>query len=575
MHPALIKAIASCGSIPEDQVTKTLVQPKELTHGDISFPCFILAREWKIAPPECAKKLGQLLQLPDDIERSEPVGPYLNFFLRRGPYASRVISGILKDKFDVGRGVRRPEAVIVEYSSPNIAKPFHVGHLRTTLIGHSLDRIYRYLGYNVISINHLGDWGTQFGFVWAGCQFWGKPAQASVFDLVDRYVKATTLKKAQEQGKVSPPDADKPDVNQVAREYFIRLESNNKEALEFWQWCLDVSLEYLKTLYSRLDIRFDQYTGESFYRDRLKSIEEQIKQSGILEDSRGALGVDLGKKLGFARIFTEDGRSLYITRDIAAADYRWQTYQPLKILYVVAAPQTLHFQQLVAVLRKMNHPASNAVIHVSYGNVPGISTRGSMGPTDRIWLHTLLDEAHERARDAYRNLVEKRPEGLDEEAVAEDVALGAICFNYLCRSNAKEFNFTWEEALNFQGDTGPYVQYALARLNSIETKAREQGLVADGDFDEALLNEEESHRIVSFLAKFPAVIQRAAEEYEPYHIATYVLDLARSFSAAYNSLRVIGQEPKIAKARLSLFVAIKYVLHAGLKLIGVPPIERM
>lgn len=575
MHPGIISSLASVTALPEEEVAKTLVQPKELTHGDISFPCFIIAKNWKIAPPECAKRLVSLLKLPSDVERAEVVGPYLNFFLNRSAFAASVLPEILKAGLSIGKESHPHETILVEYSSVNISKPFHVGHLRTTLIGHSLDRIYRHLGYQVHSINHLGDWGVQFGYVWAGCELWGKPQNATVFDIVDRYVKASTLKKSQEENKLSPEDVDKPNVTQIAREYFKRLEADDPQAQAFWKWNLDLTLDYLHSLYKRLGVHFDYYTGEAFYRDKLKTVEDTIRTSGILQDSRGALGVDLGKPLGFVRIFTEDGRSLYITRDIAAADYRWNTFKPKKILYVVASPQKLHFQQLVGVLEKMGHPAADAVIHVSYGNVPGISTRGSIGPTDRIWLHTLLDEAHEAALDAYRNQVEKRPEGLDEDAVAESVALGAICFTYLCRSNVKEFNFTFEEALNFHGDTGPYLQYALARLHSIEAKAADEGISVDGSFDASVLGAEESHRIVSLLSQFPATVRRAAAEYEPYHIASLLLDLARSFSAAYNSLRVVGQEKHVAKARLSLFMAIKNVLHVGLTLLGVPPIERM
>lgn len=573
MHNEIAEALSAAASLPREQVLKILVQSKELEHGDFSFPCYILAKQWRIAPDECAKKLSHSLKLPELVEKAEAAGPYLNFFLERAPQAAKVIQSVLHGGPDLSH--ERDHTVIVEYSSPNIAKPFHVGHLRTTVIGHSLDRIYRHLGYKVVSINHLGDWGTQFGFVWAGCEIWGHPQDPSVFDLVSLYTKAAALRKAQEDGKTSADDQALPDVNQMAREYFKRLEAGEKEALEFWQWCYGISMQYLQQLYDRLGIRFDHYTGESFYRDKIGKIDAELKQSGILQESRGAWGVDLGGKLGFARLFTEDGRSLYITRDIIAADYRYHTFNPFKILYVVGAPQKLHFEQLKGVLEKMRHPAAERVIHVAYGNVPHVSTRHSSGEADKIWLHSLLEEAHERALDAYRHQVEKRPEGLDEEGVAEAVGLGAIFFNYLSRSNVKEFNFSWEEALNFQGDTGPYVQYALARINGIQAKAAAEGLRCSDDFDAQLLTDDQAYSLVSLISRFQAAVRKAADEYEPCHIALHVLEVARAFSSAYKSLRVIGQEKSVAEARLTLFAAIKRVLEQGLALIGVPVVARM
>jgi len=572
----IVQALSHSTGLTQAQLSEILIEPKELRYGDFSFPCYVLAKQWGIAPPECAKKLEQMLKPPPQVERSEAAGPYLNFFLKRAPQVERVIKEILTRREAIGSEQNSEHTIIIEYSSPNIAKPFHVGHLRTTVIGHALDRIYRHLGYRVISINHLGDWGTQFGFVWVGCELWGRPQNATVFDLVAYYTKAANLRKAQEKGEVPPEDAKYPDVNQMAREYFRKLEAGEKTAVDFWQWCLNISLDYLRNLYKRLGIHFDFYTGESFYRDQLKKTEQELRESGILEESRGAWGVNLGDKLGYVRLFTEDGRSLYITRDITAADYRYRTFNPLKILYVVGAPQKLHFQQLIGILKKMKHPAAERIVHVAYGNVPHVSTRTSSGAAERIWLHTLLEEAHERALHAYRHQVEKRPENLDEQAVAEAVGLGAIFFNYLSRSNVKEFNFTWEEALNFQGDTGPYVQYALARINSIQAKAANEGLPQpSAEINAELLTDDNAYSIVSLLSRFHATIRRAAEEYEPYHIALYVLELARTFSAAYKSLRVVGQEPELAKARLALFTAVKYVLQRGLNLIGVPPVERM
>lgn len=568
----LIKNLASATELPEGTISKMLTRPQQRDHGDLAFPCFPLAKSWKVSPPECAKRLAEELELPDEFSSAEAIGPYLNFRYERSLFFKSLLPSILEAQDSVGALPVKDKKVIVEYSSPNIAKTFHVGHLRTTLIGRSLSAIYKHQGYEVISINHLGDWGTQFGFVWAGCELWGKPENATVEELVELYRRATLLKKAQEEDCVKPEEADLPDVNKMAREYFIKLEQGAEEETNFWQWCLDVSVNYLKALYARLGISFDHYTGESFYRDMLPQVEEDIRNSGILEDSRGALGVDCGKKLGFARIFTEDGRSLYITRDIATAIYRTETFKPESILYVVAAAQSLHFNQLLKILEKMKHPAANLVKHVAFGFVPGMKTREGGG----ISLKDYLDEAKERALEVYRSEVSKRPEGVDEEDIAEKVAIGATYYYFLSHSNVKDFQFSWKEALNFQGDSGPYLQYALARLNSIKHNASEAGFEATSNFKTELLAEDSAFELGLLLADFSKIVEKACKDNEPYHIALYLVELAKAFSRAYRELKVLNAESiELSQARFSLFMAVKNTLSTGLKLIAVPAVEKM
>ncbi|MBN8549721.1 MAG: arginine--tRNA ligase [Deltaproteobacteria bacterium] len=574
MREQLVSALVEATGLEQPVVEKALSKSTQVDHGDFAFPCFLLAKAWKIAPPECAKKLATTVRLPAGISKAEAAGPYLNFFLERGGASKSVLQACLASRFEVAKKSPTGEAIVIEYSGVNIAKPYHVGHLRNIIIGRALDRIHRHLGYQVTSINHLGDWGTQFGFVWAGCELWGRPEEETVDGLVAIYRRATALKEAQANKTVAAEDAALPDINEMARAYFKRLEDGDKDAYAFWKWCLDISLEYFKNLDHRLGVFFDHYMGESFFSDKLDAVEAAIRKSGILQDSRGALGVDLGKQLGFARVFAEDGRSLYITRDLAAADYRDRTFKPTKILYVVDARQTLHFKQIVAIFERMNHPVAKKIVHIPYGHVPGITTRGS-GGQDRTSLKALLDEAHERAKEAYRSEVSKKPEGLDEELVGESVGLGAVFFNYLCRSNIKDFHFSWEDALSFQGDTGPYIQYALARLNSIEAKAKEAGITVSNDFDASLLSDDDSYALVSYLSKFEDALKKAATEYEPFHVANYALDLAKMFSGVYRKLRVIGEESKLAEARLALFMAVRNVLHTALSLIGVPPVDRM
>ncbi len=574
MKDALICALSECTKLPADTLGKLLVRSKDIEHGDYALPCFILAKEWKLSPPECAKKLYDELTLPKGFAKAEVVGPYLNFFFERDAWVTTELGSILAKGLRFGGEENKNETIVVEFSSPNIAKPFHVGHLRTTLIGHSLSRIFEHLGYKIVRINHLGDWGTQFGLVYAGVQLWGSPGEkATIDDFLDRYKHAATLKKAQEEKTVSEVDRDKPDVTLLARDYFLKLEAGDPEATKFWKWVLDVSLEYYYKTYASLGIHFDHYTGESFYRDKLESIEKDLRSCGILENSEGALGVNLGKKLGFVRIFTEDGRSLYITRDLATADYRYKTFNPKKIYIVVAAPQNLYFQQLIEILRKMKHPVADRMQHVSYGHVPGLSTR--KGIDEKGLLSSLMEEALERALLAYRSQVEKRPEGLDEDQIAQAVGLGAVFFDYLSRTNIKDFHFDWEQALSFQGDTGPYIMYALARINGIEIKAKEEGITYSQDFEAKHLTDDVAYALLSQLSRFPDAVKKSGEECEPYHVALFVLDLAKSFSSAYRSLRVVGTEKAVARARLALFLAVRNTLQIGLQLIGITPIARM
>lgn len=573
IREGIVGALCAASGLEAGVIEGALVRTQKLEHGDLAFPCFALAKTMQASPPECAIKLKAKVKLPAFVTKVENVGPYLNFFLDRPAVTKQVVGEILKLGTSVGRA-KRDQAVIIEYSSPNIAKPFHVGHLRNTLIGLSIDRLYRHLGYKVTTINHIGDWGTQFGFVWAGCKLWGKPAQPTVEDFVELYRRASQLRKAQEENRVSEADRHHPAVNEMARDYFKRLEAGEREAREFWKWCVEISLNYFKKMYSQLGVHFDHYTGESFYEDKLEAVEKDLRASKILEESRGALGVELGKPLGFVRVFAEDGRSLYITRDIAAADYRYKTFKPSKILHIVGSAQSLHFKQLLAILKRMNHPAGDIITHVSYGMVPGISTR-SGSADDKISLQALLEEATERALHAYHHEVSKRPEGIDETTVAEKVGLGAVFFEFLSRSNVKDFNFKWEHALSFQGDTGPYLQYALARLKSIEAKAAEEGIKVTDNFDAALLEGDESYQIVSLLGQFTETLNKAETSYEPHYITLYLLELAKTFSAEYRNLRVVGEKPELAKARLALFTAVKNVLETGLTLIGVPLIDRM
>ena len=570
MKDALIASLQAATKLPLEVLEKNVTPTKDTKHGDLAFPCFLLAKEWGASPAECAQKLAQSILLPPGITKAECAGPYLNFFFDRSQVISQITHEVLTKREAFGKG-SNDSTIVIDFSAPNIAKPFHIGHLRTTIIGFCLGNLLRHLGHRVVGVNHLGDWGTQFGFVYAGCQLFGKPGD-DMNELVQRYVQANVLRKAQDKGE----QLDKQNVNEIARDYFRKLEAGDAEAKEFWQWSLDVSLRYYHKTYDRMGIHFDAYTGESFYFQFFDETVAMLRESGILEDSRGALGVDLGEPLGFARLLTEDGRTLYLTRDVITAEYREKTYHPEKIIYVVGAPQTLHFRQLKEIMRRLKHPAAEKLVHIPYGHVPGISTRNLLSNPEDLLLDGLLDEAHERARDAYQSEVSKRPEGVNVEEVAEAVGLGAVYFNYLCRTNNKEFHFSWDEALNFKGDTGPYLMYAVARLHSMEEKAKTEGITVSDSADGSKLPEPEAWEIASTIRRFPEVLLKTAHDLEPCTICTYSLDLAKAISRAYVKLRVLGEADKdVAAARLALYVSARTVLSLALQVLGIRPLTRM
>lgn len=564
----LIVALKSETGLPREEIDRLLEVPKNPDHGNLSFPCFQLARTWKLAPPACAEKLKTSLKLPQGIASVETVGPFLNFCFDSEYFIAEVLRENLSGRSAAADN--KQTCVVIEYSSPNIAKPFHVGHLRATLIGNCLDRVYRHRNYKTISVNHLGDWGTQFGFVWAGCKLWGKPKEESVTALVDLYRQATALKATQEKGDSA--DKTLPDVNELARGFFIDLEDGKEYAVEFWSWCREISIRYLEETYKRLNVKFDHWLGEAFYSDKLDAVKEEIEKAGILTESQGALGVQLSEQLGFARIYTPDGRSLYLTRDIATAEYRAKTYNFDKAIYVVGMPQTLHFQQLIGVLQALKKSYADQIVHVAFGHVMGMKTRGE---GDFIELNEFLDEAYDRSLEAYRSQVAKRPEGLDEKEVAYAVSLSAIMFSTLSRSRLKDVHFSWDHALEFQGDSGPYLLYACARINGIREKVKAEGIVASAQVDASLLTEASALALAVLVDEFGEVLDRTIAENEPAVLCAYALDLAKGFSRAYLDLKVSGVDKALATARFSLFEATHRTLETALTLLGMKTLARM
>jgi len=529
--------------------------------GDFAYPCFSLAKKLKMAAPAIAKDLaGKMAAGLSLFDKVEAAGPYVNFSVNRQHFAEAVLrdaitQGSAYGQLKEGEG----KVVVIDYSSPNIAKPFHVGHIRSTIIGGALYRLFQTLGYKVVGINHLGDWGTQFGRQIVGVKRWGAPE-----DLTDLMKLNRLYVKYHEEEEKDPKLADE------AREWFRKQEAGDKEALELWRAIRDTSLEYFKKIYQRLGAQFDDYTGESFFNDKMQAVIKTAEAKGLARISDGALVIDLQtagiKTPGLLR--KADGATLYLTRDIAAAEYRHTTYSFERLLYVVGSAQSLHFQQLFAVLKLLGHPWADSCTHVKFGLVKGMSTRkGGV-----VYLEQFLDEAKSRALEVMREHIEKRPEQVDEETVAEAVGIATIFFADLSRQRIKDYEFDWDRAISFEGDTGPYLLNAHARIAGIVRKC---GVQLDPEADLSALLEPEAHQLVSLIARYEDVLREAARLCEPSVLAGYLLDLAHALHGSYQSLRVKGEETKLAQARLLLFTVVKHVLANGLGILGIPALERM
>ena len=545
------------------EVASALSRPPKPEMGDFAFPCFQLAKREKSSADKLAADLAQKLGSDLDLlESAEGAGPYVNLRVARGKFAEVVLREALRAGEDVGRS-REGEGrtIVIDYSSPNVAKPFHVGHMRSTIIGSALYRLFRNLGFKVIGINHLGDWGTQFGKQIVSLKRWGKPED--VLDL-------TALNKL--YVKYHEEEEKHPELAGEAREWFRKLEAGEADALKLWDAIREASLLYLRELYSRLGVEFDQFQGESFYNDKMEPIVEAAKKLEITQLSEGALVVDL-KDQGIdtpALLEKGDGTTLYMTRDVAAAIYRKATYKFDKMLYVVGSGQGLHFKQLFGVLRRMGKSWADDCIHIAFGLVKGMSTRKG----NVIFLEELLDEAKERALRYMAENVEKRGElqADEEEAVAEAVGQAAIFFSDLSKQRIKDYTFSWEQAISFDGDTGPYLLNAHARIAGIIRKC---GVELDPEADLSPLAEPEAHELVSCVSRYPDVLREAAAAYEPSILTNYLLDLAHGLHASYARLRVKDEEERVAKARLILFKVVKDVLASGMRIIGLKPLERM
>ncbi len=549
-----------------EQVLDLLEIPPEPDYGDLAFPCFTLARTMKKPPPVIAHNLAQ--QLADRKgwlwDKAEPRGPYLNFYIAPKAYSQEVLKKVWAEKAEFGHtNLGHGANVPIDYSSPNIAKPFGVGHIRSTVIGHSLYLIYRALGYNSIGINHLGDWGTQFGKLIVAFKHWGD--QSELKDNPVDYLYRLYVQFHQQA-------EEDPALDDEARLWFKKLESGDEEAVSYWEHFRKLSLETYASIYGRLGIEFEYYHGESHYNQMLERVIELVQEQGIARESEGALIIDLEPyNLPPVMLRKKDGATLYITRDLAAAIYRKETFDFARSLYVVGAEQTLHFQQLFKVLELLGFEWASRCAHVPFGMIRFKEGRMSTRAGKIILLEEVLERAVEMAREI---IEEKNPDLKDKESAAEAVGLGAVRFGDLSNDRVKNIEFDWEKVLDFSGETAAYIQYAHARICSIIRKTESETPAWD-DQAALLLEMDEEITLVKTLARLPEKIIDSAESYKPSILARYLIDVAREFNRFYHNCPVLNSAPEIKHGRLLLIDATRQVLANGLGLLGIIAPEEM
>jgi len=543
-----------------------LEYPPNPEMGDISLPCFKLSKILRKAPQQIAEQLKQNVAEHPMIRKVEAVSGYLNFYLDPVQFAGGVIAEILRDPGRYGsQNVGQGKTIVVDFSSPNIAKPFHIGHLRSTVIGNALVNIFTYMGYRCVRINHLGDWGTQFGKLMSAYLRWGnkdKVEQDGIDELLRLYVKFHE-------------EAEKhPELEDEGRAWFVKLEQGDEEAKRLWEWFISISLKEFEKIYSLLGVTFDSYAGESFYNDKMEPIIEELKSKNMLEQDEGAWLVRLDEfNMPPALILKKDGSSLYHTRDIAAAFYRKKTYNFDKAIYVVDYAQNLHFQQWFKVIELMGYEWAKDLIHVPFGRVSleGVSLSTRKGNV--VKLEDLLTQAIEKTREI---IEEKNPSMENKDEVARQVGVGAVIFSDLSGNRIKDIVFSWEEALNFDGETGPYVQYTHARACSVIRKAGGAGTVRMRPEEAAQhLMDPPSLHVLKQLYLFPEKVYQAMEKLEPSIISRYLIDLSQSFNRFYHECPILVEDEAIRNARLTLVQCVIVTLAGGLRLIGLEAPEQI
>lgn len=549
----VVELVASQVDLPKEKISQLIERPKNEKMGDYAFPAFTLAKVMHQNPAEIAKKIATNLE-SSDFSSIQAVGPYVNFAINHEKLIVQTLKKVLTEKEHYGDQELGKGNVPIDMSSPNIAKPMSMGHLRSTVIGNSIAETLKKVGYTPIKINHLGDYGTQFGKLISAYKHWGNEEdvkQDPIMNLFKYYVKFHE-------------EAEKhPELEDEGRAWFKKLEDGDPEAVKLWQWFRDASLKDFKRIYQELGVEFDSYKGEAFFNDKMQPVIDELKEKGLLHESRGAQVVDMGKDESPAMIVKSDGSSIYLTRDLAAAIYRMNTYHFVKMLYVVGNEQAHHFVELKSVLKKMGYDWADKIYHVPFGLITQNGKKLSTRKGNVVFLDQVLKDAVNLAR---KQIDEKNPNLADKEQVAHDVGVGAVVFHDLKNDRVENFDFDLDEVVRFEGDTGPYVQYTNARAQSVLRKAAKLG--QEPKLDAAPIEDDWSFSVAKALADFPRIIARSSDKFEPSVIAKYALELAKKFNKYYANVKILVEDEQI-NSRLALAQATSIVLTEALRLLGV------
>ncbi len=564
----IAEEIEKATNIKSEQILSNIGVPKDASNGDYAFPCFSLAKELKKSPvaiaEEIKQKIEQGLENNKEISEVNAVNGFLNFKLNKNYIAKEVVEEFEKEKQHFGAGkLEKVQNIVIDYSAPNIAKPFHIGHLRSTVIGQALYNIYKFLGYNVTGINHLGDYGTQFGKLIEGYKRWGTEYDIEnnpIDELTKIYIRINNLCKEDES------------VLEECRNNFKKLEDGDEYCTTLWKKFRDLSLKEFNKVYDVLGIKFDSLNGEAFYSDKMPEIINILEKAGKLEESEGAKVVKLGEEMPPCLIIKSNGSTTYATRDLAAIKYRAETYDFDKAIYVTSYEQILHFKQVFETAKYLGLAPkyTNGLVHVPFGMV--LSKDGKMSTREGkiIKLEDLLNEAIEKSRKVIEN---KNPNLENKEEVAKKVGIGAVIFNDLANSRIKDELFDWDTMLNFNGETGPYVQYTTVRAKSVLEKAGYQPDIKDVNIEK--MNDIDSQKIINQLYNFNNILKSVTEKEEPSILARYLIDLAQNFSSFYNNCHIITEDKELQNARLYITYMVKTVLEKGLNLLGIQVPEKM
>lgn len=547
--------------LSKDEIYQLIEIPPQENMGDYSFPCFQLAKTLRKNPAQIATELASTLDL-EDFAEVKNVGPYINFFLDRKNFENQVINTIIEKKENFGKSeMGKGKTAIVEFSSVNIAKPFHIGHIRSTVIGDALRNIHEFLGYNTIATNYIGDYGTQFGTMIAAYKLWGDDEKLNanpIQELLNLYVRYNTEASENEE------------MMEVARQEFKNLEEGEEEATRLWSWFKEISFNEFDRVYKLLDIDFDNYKGEAYYSEYMPAILEELKEKNLLVESDGAQIIDLSEfDLLPSIIIKSNGSSAYITRDIATAINRKKEYNFDENLYVVATQQNLHFQQLWRILELMGYDLYKGCKHISFGMVSLKDQTLSTRKGQVVFLEDVLNKAIDKTRE----IMENREDTVDDiDEVSRIVGIGAVKFQELYNNRIKDYVFDWDEVLNFEGETGPYVQYTYARAKSVLRKACIDEIKP---LDIEKITSDEEFTLVKKLAGFEDVVIKAKEKYEPSLITRHLTDIAKSFNKFYNSSKIMVEDEKLKEERLALAYVTAIVIKTALGLLGIKTVEKM